>query len=167
LIGTNSISLNNFLASEEDDGQGRLPGPSLPFIQILGNGNKKSTQNQIENERARIKKNGAHKNALLLVIIASLFAASGFTIGHRVASRDFIRPTPVQWRVIGITKNGAVISVAGSDRLIDIPTGGIMPNGEKLISVDVTNQRYKTPTQTVTLDDPGQNNANGLDTSKK
>lgn len=55
----------------------------------------------------------------------------------------------ISWRVKQVTMNGVLVELNG--QLLDIPVGGLLPDGIRVIGNDFVNQTYTTDTQAVKL----------------
>jgi len=122
LVGSAEISLGNFLP--ESPGAANafvdskdLPGPRLPFVQMLGK--KNQMEQNIEIARKKIEK--AHTLKLSVLIMLVMFFS---LIAGALVDRRFVKPmqnhAAVKWVATDVVSDGVMIHMDGMPQNITI-----------------------------------------------
>lgn len=145
LAGSQHIDLKSFF-----DGDKGAPG-AIEVLPSIPGGSISSPQQmgaQVEQELLLKKKKRIALFVFLMIFLIASFAAISFFLGRYTEAS---RPASTLWRAIEVKDDAVVIALGrGADeRLITIPKGARLPDGQRLLAVNSQRQIYSTEQQDV------------------
>jgi len=140
LLDAERIQLNQFLSST-DDADETMPVSACVSVRDLDT--PASAQAAVDRARERAVRRRRMGMTALGCGLVLLAAVASFLVGQQVQPAA----AASSWRVLQVNPDGVVVKVGSSQ--VPVIVGGILPDGQRLLSVDAQRQIYSTPLQDV------------------
>lgn len=157
LLRCTHVQLQGFLPSTANEDAQDLPSAlARPLIEHAGQTRADMHRAVCEVTRRR-RARAAAMRALAAIVMVAGVASAAFWAGslHTAASNEGMA---APWRVIRVLDNGVVVQIGTgqASTQIEVPRGGLLPDGTKLSAVNAEKQIYSTPEQDVRVRTPKQ-----------
>lgn len=145
LLNAERIQLIRFLPPKEE-AEDCLPVSASLHVRDLGE--TASVRLAMLSARERMDRRKEWRKWLFATLAAMSLACSAYLIGQQTSDRA---PTDPAWRVTHVTSSGVTLAMTNpaGDLLTQIPVGGVLPDGQRLMGVDASRQIYSTNLQDV------------------